>query len=256
MKKIIKSIFNLFGLEITRNYFPDDIKLLTFDEIYQLKIKNKNPIIFDVGANRGQSIERFLKINNDSSIHSFEPNIDEFNYLEKKYSNYDNIKLNNIAVGGKKTSKILNITGHSGSSSFFNFKKNTRWLKLRSKQLGVQQENYITKKVEVKVDTIDSYCETNKIEHIDIMKVDTQLFEEEVLAGSKEMIKNHKIDAIELEITFSSVYEKYFSFSDLEKYLIPNGYRFSAIRLNNNNIFTGSIFFADVLFLSKEKFDI
>ena len=256
MKKIIKKLFNLLGFEITRLYFPDDIKLLTFDEIYQLKVKNKKPIIFDVGANKGQSIDRFLKINNNSLIHSFEPNIDEFNYLKKKYGSCDNIKLNNIAVGREKTSKILNITGHSGSSSFFNFKKDTRWIKLRSKQLGIKQEDYITKKIEVEVDTIDSYCEINKIDHIDIMKVDTQLFEEEVLIGSKNMIKDQKIDAIELEITFSSVYDKYFNFSDLEKYLIPNGYRFSAIRLNNNNIFTGSIFFADVLFLSKKKFDI
>ena len=256
MKKIIKKFFNLLGFEITRLYFPDDIKLLTFDEIYQLKVKNKKPIIFDVGANKGQSIDRFLKINNNSLIHSFEPNIDEFNYLKKKYGSCDNIKLNNIAVGREKTSKILNITGHSGSSSFFNFKKDTRWIKLRSKQLGIKQEDYITKKIEVEVDTIDSYCEINKIDHIDIMKVDTQLFEEEVLIGSKNMIKDQKIDAIELEITFSSVYDKYFNFSDLEKYLIQNGYRFSAIRLNNNNIFTGSIFFADVLFLSKKKFDI
>ena len=49
---------------------------------------------------------------------------------------------------------------------------------------------------------------------------------------------------------------KYFSFSDLEKYLLPNGYRFSAIRLNNNNIFSGTIFFADTLFLKKNKFNI
>ena len=43
---------------------------------------SKKPIIFDVGANKGQSIDRFLKINNNSLIHSFEPNIDEFNYHE------------------------------------------------------------------------------------------------------------------------------------------------------------------------------
>ena len=116
----------------------------------------------------------------------------------------------------------------------------------------MKQEDYITKKIEVDVNTIDSYCKTNKIDHIDIMKVDTQLFEEEVLIGSKDMIKDQKIDAIELEVTFSSVYEKYFNFSDLEKYLITNGYRFSAIKLNNNNIFSGSIFFADVLYLSKK----
>ena len=68
------------------------------------------------------------------------------------------------------------------------------------------------------------------------------------------MIEEQKIDAIELEIIFSSVYEKYFSISDLEKYLLPNGYRFSAIRLNNNNIFSGTIFFADTLFLKKNVY--
>ena len=256
MKKLIKSIFDFLGFEIKRKYFKDDIKLLTFDEIYKLKIKKKDPVIFDIGANRGQSIERFLKINNNSIIHSFEPNIEEFNHLKKNYGSFKNIRLNNFAFGKEKTNKILNVAGHTGSSSFFNLNKDTEWLKLRSKQLGVSQENYITKKIEVEVDTVDSYCETKKIDHIDIMKVDTQLFEEQVLIGSKRMIEEQRIDAIELEITFSSVYKKYFSFSDLEKYLLPNGYRFSAMRLNNNNIFSGTIFFADTLYLKKNKFNI
>ena len=88
------------------------------------------------------------------------------------------------------------------------------------------------------------------------MKVDTQMFEEQVLIGSKKMIEEQKIDAIELEIILSSIYEKYFSISDLEKYLLPNGYRLSAMRLNNNNIFSGTVFFADTLFLKKNKFNI
>ena len=86
------------------------------------------------------------------------------------------------------------------------------------------------------------------------MKIDTQLYEDKVLMGSENLLKKGMIDAIELEITFSKVYEKYFSFSDIEKYLIPNNFRFSAIKTHNNNLFSGAIFFAVVLYLNKNKF--
>ena len=88
------------------------------------------------------------------------------------------------------------------------------------------------------------------------MKIDTQLYEQQVLMGSEKMIKNQKIDAIEIEIVFSDVYEKYVNFSDIEKYLLPNNYRFSGIELHNNSLFSGSIFFADILFLNKSKFNL
>ena len=54
---------------------------MTFDQIYK-KIKS-NPIIFDIGANQGQSIERFKKIFNNPIIHAFEPVDFEFKKLEK-----------------------------------------------------------------------------------------------------------------------------------------------------------------------------
>ena len=86
------------------------------------------------------------------------------------------------------------------------------------------------------------------------MKIDTQLYEDKVLMGSQNLLVKGMIDAIELEITFSKVYEKYFSFSDIEKYLIPNNFRFSAIKTHNNNLFSGAIFFAVALYLNKKKF--
>tara|TARA_Y100001958_G_scaffold22236_1_gene13579 strand:- start:600 stop:1370 length:771 start_codon:yes stop_codon:yes gene_type:complete len=254
MKKLLKNIFEKFGFEIRRKPNEEEIKYLTFDEIYKKKILNMTPIIFDIGANKGQSIDRFLKINEHSFVHSFEPNIDEFKNLEKKYQNFKNVKLNNIALGEKITKKTLNIASHSGNSSFFEVKKKSNWLKLRSQQLGIDEENYISKKIEVGLETVDSYCKNNSVNRIDIMKIDTQLYEEQVLKGSENMIKNEKIDAIEIEIVFSSAYEKYVCFSDIEKYLLPHNYRFSGINLHNNNLFSGTIFFADVLFLNKTKF--
>ena len=256
MKKLIKNIFDKLGLEIRRKPSEKEIKYLTFDKIYQKIIKNDKPIIFDIGANKGQSIERFLKINENSLIHSFEPIIEEFNNLKKKYYNYDNIKLNNLALGEEKTKRTLNITGHTGNSSFFEIKKDSNWVKLRSEQLGINKENYVTKKTEVNLDTVDSYCNTNSINNINIMKIDTQLYEQQVLMGSENMIKNQKIDAIEIEIVFSSVYKKYVNFSDIEKYVLPYNYRFSGIELHNNSLFGGPIFFADILFLNKSKFNL
>ena len=256
MKKLLKNIFKKFGFEIQRIPNEKEMKDLSFDEIFQKIIKNKKPIIFDVGANKGQSIDRFLKVNNEAIIHSFEPILDEYNLLRNKYNNFENIKLNNLALGEKKTKKNFNVTKHSGNSSFLNLKKDTDWLKLRAKQLGVNEDNYVKEKLEVDINSLDSYCAENSIANIDIIKIDTQGYEEQILIGGKKMIENQKIDALEIEIVFSSIYEKYISFSDIEKYLIPNNYRFSGIKLHNNNLFSGSIFFADVLFLNKKKFNL
>ena len=89
-----------------------------------------------------------------------------------------------------------------------------------------------------------------------MIKIDTQLYEDKVLEGCKNILKSQLVDAIETEIVFSDTYKKYFSFSDLEKFLIPQNFRFTAINLNNNNLFSGSIFFANVLYLNKNKFNL
>ena len=55
---------------------------------------------------------------------------------------------------------------------------------------------------------------------------------------------------------FDDIYDKSFTFSDIEKYLIPNGYRMVGIELSNNNLFSGLVFFADVLYFNKKIFKI
>ena len=60
----------------------------------------------------------------------------------------------------------------------------------------------------VDVNTIDNYCKTNEIEFIDILKIDTQGYEENVLLGATNMIKNKKIKFIELEIIFFDIYNE------------------------------------------------
>ena len=51
--------------------------------------------------------------------------------------------------------------------------------------------------IKVKTDLLDNYCE-EKIEKIDILKIDVEGSEIEVLEGSKKMLKNIKIIQIEI----------------------------------------------------------
>ena len=99
---------------------------------------------------------------------------------------------------------------------------------------------------------MDNYVLKNDISNIDLLKIDTQGYEDKVLEGSLSTIKKNKIGIIFTEIMFDNVYEKYFSFSDLEKYLIPWNFRMVGIELSNNNLFSGLVFFADVMYFNKK----
>ena len=251
VKKKIKNLFNFFGLEIKKK--DKEIKNLSFDEIYKIKIK-KNPIIFDVGANQGQSIERFKKIFAHPIIHAFEPIKEEYDKLLKKYSNQENIILNNYAIGETTGELNLFVTALTGNSSFNKLNANTKWLQARSSQANTTMENYTKATEKVKVISLDNYCREKNINRIDLLKIDTQGFEDKVLAGCNRILKNNIISAIESEIMLDNVYEKYLSFSDLEKYLIPNNFRLVGLNTVNNNLFSGIVFFADILYFNKNKF--
>ena len=247
MKKIINKILSNFGFSINK---IRNQKELNFDDIYKMKLR-KQPVIFDVGANKGQSIERFLKIFPDSTIHAFEPIKEEFLEIKKKYSNNQNVYINNLALGEKDENKALNVMIRSGTSSFYDLNEDTEWLKTRSEQYKTSTKDFKTNTENVKVITLDSYCEKKKIEFIDLLKIDVQGYEDKVLAGSKKNLEKDSINAIETEIMFDDVYKKNLNFSDIESFILPH-FRFCGIKTYNNNLFEGINFFAEIIYLNKK----
>ena len=59
IKKLLKRTINKLGFDLKR--YNSKNKQLNFVDLLKDKISN-NPIIFDVGGNKGQSIEKYLKI--------------------------------------------------------------------------------------------------------------------------------------------------------------------------------------------------
>ncbi len=248
IKKLIKRTINKLGFDLKR--YNSKNNQLNFDDLLKDKISN-NPIIFDVGAHKGQSIEKYLKIFDKPIIHSFEPIKTEFDYMYSKFKYNKNIFLNNFALGDKIEEKEFNITAKTDNSSFNKINLGTDWLKKRSKLHNTTEKGYVTSVQKVNVIKLDDYCKDKNINVIDLVKIDTQGYEDKVLEGSLNFIRQNKIKAIVTEIMFDNLYDKYFSFSDLEKYIIPYNFRMVGIQLCNNDLFSGSSFSADVCYFNK-----
>ena len=54
-------------------------------KFYKENLKNKHINIIDVGANKGQSIDFFKKVNQKINFNVFEPNKKLFTFLQNKY---------------------------------------------------------------------------------------------------------------------------------------------------------------------------
>ena len=70
-------------------------------------------------------------------------------------------------------------------------------------------DGYTKSKEIVKVTTLDSYCLEKNITQIDILKIDTQGYEDMVLKGCQDILSKKIISIVESELMFDNVYEKY-----------------------------------------------
>ena len=150
-------------------------------------LKPNCKVMFDVGCRED---DYYVKHQNETQFHLFEPHPSFFNVIASKVSAYSNVKVNNIGLGS--TESI--IPYYEKAQSFVN-----RWNESPSRAIPIT--------------TIDTYCTDNNINHIDFLKIDTEGFEIDVLMGCKN--KLNTITHIQFEyggtypdrgVTLSDVY--------------------------------------------------
>ena len=251
LKNFIQKLIKSLGYKIIKS---SSIEKSDLDAMTKLVIKKSEPVIFDVGANVGQSIKRYKKIFENPILHSFEPSIDAVNILKEKYKNEKDLFVINSAVGEKDENLEFNINASTTHSSFKKLIPNTTWIKKRSKAENIDSNQYTTKKVSTKIITLDDYVKKNNINNIDVLKIDTQGYEDKVLLGAKNLIMNNKIKLIQLELIFSEIYENPLQIYDIEKILIPNNYKLFGIS-NGGSLISDYIFQADFIYVSKDTYE-
>ncbi len=214
MKKYLNNLLGKMGYKVTKR--KNFLKLFrTLDETIISLINKQNPIIFDVGAHNGETIQRFNKVFKSPIFHCFEPQKDCFENLKKFDSK--NVFLNNFALGEKKEIKEINILNESASSSLYNLDENSTFLN-NLKKVDTQK---------ISISTIDDYVMENSIKTIDLLKIDVQGYEDQVLKGALKSLE--KFFLIEVEIIFVDYYEKKKSFYDIEKTFLNNNFELYSI---------------------------
>ena len=92
------------------------LKEIFVDDIYKMIFQTETPLIIDCGANIGLSILYMKKKFPSARIIAFEPDMFNYDLLEKNTGIYKNIELRNQAVWNENTKLYFENTGTMGSS--------------------------------------------------------------------------------------------------------------------------------------------
>jgi FkbM family methyltransferase len=167
----------------------------------QKKLVKSAQVIFDIGANVGQTSASYRKLFPAAHIWAFEPIPETFSRLTNRFKNDGQVHPINSALGDCQGTAIMN-RGPKGL---------TDSMLLRANRTGEQ--------VDVRIDTIDAFCASSSINNIDILKVDVEGMEAKVFAGASEMFRKNAIRFVFTEVFFLPSYEDMPLFCDLHAVL-------------------------------------
>jgi FkbM family methyltransferase len=210
-KRVVKSIFRLLGFEI--HYVRKGVGVDAFADMRALAGTDR-PVIFDVGANVGQSIGIFRKSFDRSVIHAFEPGRAAFEELQRRTAGIRDLHLNNAALGAQRGSAVFLENERTDMSSLL--------------EPGIDCWGEIRGRYDVEVDTVDDYCAARGIARIDILKSDTQGFDLEVLKGAEAMLRKGAIRLIYMEINFAEMYKGLPPIDEIYRFLADRGFHLVA----------------------------
>lgn len=161
-------------------------------------IQRNNPVLFDVGANKGSYTKLLRKhFTGNAKIYSFEPIKETFNVLRENTQHLTDVRLYNI--GFSSMNEKREIFYQKGRSSQASLVKNA-------------SQHKVSEVVELR--TLDSFCPEHGLEEIDFLKIDVEGFELKVFEGAVNLIQSRKIHFIQFEFGITQIHARVF-FKDI-----------------------------------------
>jgi FkbM family methyltransferase len=176
--------------------------------------------IFDVGANEGQSSIVFHEMFPGAQVHAFEPFPATFEKLRQNVVHLPRVKPYALGLSDRTGESELHVsTQESSLNSLLGQGREYVW----------SETAPLESKVKVRLSTLDSFCEEQKIAEIDFLKIDVQGVEHLVLKGASQMLARGAIRVIRLEVLFVQLYEGQASFHELLKTMAASNMAFCGL---------------------------
>ncbi|MBS0605123.1 MAG: FkbM family methyltransferase [Verrucomicrobia bacterium] len=205
-----------------------------------------NPVIIDAGAYDGTDSLQMSQYWPNAQIHSFEPVPELFAHIKSLAAKNGNIHPYQVALSDQNGTATfyLSTLAHDpsrilGSSSLLPPKEHLiedPWIQFPSI-------------LEVQTVTLDSWAETQKINHVDFLWLDMQGFELNMIKASK-LAQNAR--AIWMEVEFTEVFEGQYQFKDIKDWMEANGFVLAACDFDIEN---PEHYFGNVMFLNRKPID-
>jgi len=147
-------------------------------------------VVWDVGANLGLYTEPFSSLVGPiGAVHAFEPVPSCFGELSRRFASIPNVTLHNVALGATDATLSMRLSDDPLGA--------THSLVGESQSLGG------TKIVDVAVLRGDTMVSTARAPIPHVIKIDVEGYEEEVITGLLETLKNRTCRAIYCEVHFA-----------------------------------------------------
>ena len=203
----------------------------------------QRPVICDVGAHQGETVDRYKKLFPNSSLYCFEPFPENAEILRSRFSSDTSVHIFEKAVSDTAGRRSFYINENDATNSLLPRTKSGR----RYFSKAADEKT----KLDVLTTTIDELVNLNDIDHIDVIKFDIQGGELMALAGAENTLQQQKVSIIYTEALFVPHYENNPLLRDLWNYLEHYGYTlfdiYDMYRATN-----GQLRFADAIFISKD----
>jgi FkbM family methyltransferase len=247
MKKQINSILRAFGVELHGIGYLEKLRNSSvhkneWDKQKEL-LKGTARVIFDVGANRGDTTAEYVSLFPTAMIHAFEPYPEACESFRIKHSHNRQVALHQCALSNRVGSAHLNINRSIDTNSL-----------LKSSEIGLNSDRHCETlgTLEVPTETLDSFCIRQGIDEIDILKMDVQGSELDVLKGAEEYLRADRIKLIYTELFFASQYVDQPLFDTIFGFLRQYGFVLQDIY--DPFYSSTQLVWCDAIFLSRKHF--
>lgn len=193
--------------------------------------------IIDVGGNVGQFSKKIRTYYPEAMIYSFEPIPFVYDVLMQNFEGDQKFKGFCSGLGDKPGNSKFYLNDFSDSSSM-----------LKIAEEHVKNFPYTKNEtvIEVDIKRLDDCIDVQKIEKPYLLKLDVQGFEDKVIDGGLEIVKNAEL--IITESSYKELYEGQVFFDVIYDKLIALGFRFAGNLEQMDSVFTGEPLQGDAIF--------